>query len=406
MRLIFLILLISPILCFGQLENTWTKKQVFGGGKRERAVAFSIGNFGYIGTGVNTSDTVLNDFWKYNPVNDTWTQVANLPGVARRDAVGFAIENYGYCGMGIDHDEAFNGAKLHDFYQYNPTLNSWAPKADFPGVDTAGVYFATAFTIQNKGYICGGKKGPNSYSNELWEYKPSVDTWTQRANFPGGVRFQMSSFSIGNYGIVGWGGDQNNYRKDVWKYNSGNNVWTALGNFPGSERVGACSFVLNEIGYICLGNNGGLLTDLWGYDFSNDTWHVAATYTGNPRKNAVSFVVNGKAYVGTGKTYSGKNREMYEYSPGQYLGLDETKTVQVNLFPNPTSENITIQLSKELASSKISIHNSIGQLVLKQTINNESFIQLNLHQLQAGFYTVNIHDTNNQLIYTNELIRL
>jgi hypothetical protein len=54
--------MIAPFCCFGQLENTWTKKQVFGGGKRERAVAFSIGDFGYIGTGVNTLDTVLNDF--------------------------------------------------------------------------------------------------------------------------------------------------------------------------------------------------------------------------------------------------------------------------------------------------------------------------------------------------------
>lgn len=406
MRLLFSLLIIAPFCCFGQLENTWTKKQVFGGGKRERAVAFSIGDYGYIGTGVNTLDTVLNDFWKYNPANDTWTQIADLPGVARRDAVGFSVGDYGYCGLGIDHDEAFNGAKLHDFYQYNPVLNNWMSKADFPGVDTAGVYFATAFTIQNKGYICGGKKGPNSYSNELWEYKPSVDTWTQRANFPGGVRFQMSSFSIGNFGIVGWGGDQNNYRKDVWKYNSGSNVWTALTNFPASERVGACTFVLNGIGFICLGNNGGLLNDLWGYDFSNDTWHVAATYTGNPRKNSVSFVVNGKAYVGTGKTYSGKNREMYEYSPPNFLALEEIKTTDIKLFPNPTTDYITIELSNVSLVSEVIIYNSFGQIVLQQRNLNDSSTTLNVMHLPAGIYTVSILDKNKKTIYSNELIRL
>ena len=216
----------------------------------------------------------------------------------------------------------------------------------------------------------------------------------------------MSSFSIGNFGIVGWGTDQNNYRKDVWKYNSGSNVWTALANFPASERAGACTFVLNEIGFICLGNNGGLLNDLWGYDFSNDTWHVAATYPGKARKNAVSFVVNGKAYVGTGKTYSGKNREMYEYSPPQFLAIEETKTTEIKLYPNPTTDYITIELSNVSSASEVVIYNSFGQIILHQRNLNDSSTTLDVTHLPAGIYTVSILDKNKKTIYSNELIRL
>ena len=39
-------------------ENTWVKLNDFIGGKRERAVAFSINGFGYVGTGTDTAEVV------------------------------------------------------------------------------------------------------------------------------------------------------------------------------------------------------------------------------------------------------------------------------------------------------------------------------------------------------------
>jgi len=41
-----------------QLTYSWTKKNNFLAGKRERAVAFSIGDFGYVATGVDTAEVV------------------------------------------------------------------------------------------------------------------------------------------------------------------------------------------------------------------------------------------------------------------------------------------------------------------------------------------------------------
>ena len=46
-------------------QNTWLQKADFGGGTRFLAVGFSIGNYGYIGTGDATSNQ--NDFWQYDP---------------------------------------------------------------------------------------------------------------------------------------------------------------------------------------------------------------------------------------------------------------------------------------------------------------------------------------------------
>ena len=45
------------------------KKHHYGGAARNAAVGFSIGNFGYLGTGSGTAGS-LNDFWQYNPATD------------------------------------------------------------------------------------------------------------------------------------------------------------------------------------------------------------------------------------------------------------------------------------------------------------------------------------------------
>ena len=62
-----------------QTMNFWTKKSDFTGLKRTRAVSFTVDDYAYVGTGVDTAEQVQNDFWKYDPILDTWTQVANLP---------------------------------------------------------------------------------------------------------------------------------------------------------------------------------------------------------------------------------------------------------------------------------------------------------------------------------------
>ena len=69
--------------------NTWVQKANYGGGQVSQAVGFSIGNYGYIGTGYPSNT----NFYAYNQTNDTWTQKASFPGTPVRNAVGFSIGN-------------------------------------------------------------------------------------------------------------------------------------------------------------------------------------------------------------------------------------------------------------------------------------------------------------------------
>ena len=55
---------------------------------------------GYFGTGYDGSNK-LSDFWEYDPTANSWTQKADFPGGARYDAVAFGVSGKGYIGCGL-----------------------------------------------------------------------------------------------------------------------------------------------------------------------------------------------------------------------------------------------------------------------------------------------------------------
>lgn len=395
---IFILLCAFSATIHAQNANSWVKKNDFAGFKREQAVSFSIGNRGYVATGVDTSETVLSDLWEYNPDLDSWTQRANLPTIGRRSASAFAVNGKGYVGLGLSADEATLGTKFSDFWEYTPTSNTWLQKASYPGGFGGGVYYATAFAADNKGYVCGGKIGPSYYINELWEYKPSLDQWTQRASFPGGIRYNMSSLTINNVAYVGLGTDQDAYRCDWWRYHPGSNQWTAMTDFIGGNRGGASTFTCFGKGYVCLGTNGGLKGDLFVYDAALDAWYPRADYGGSERKQAISFTINNRAFVGLGSGASGKKGSMYEYIPGEFLGL-EAEELEVSVFPNPTTDYIRVVCATN-SPKTVQIRSILGQIYYSvETAENE--LSIPVEGWSAGTYYCEIrsNETNSVAAY-------
>jgi len=398
----FIGLLLFTSNVIGQTQNFWTKKSDFSGLKRERAVSFTIDGKGYIGTGVDTTDVVKADFWAYDPLLDAWTQVANIPGDARRNAVSFSINNLGYVGTGMNNADANLGNPLNDFWAYDAVSNSWTTKASFPGSLSSGVYFATGFSADNKGYICGGKRGPNNYTDEFWEYKPTTDQWTQRQNFPGGVRYQLCSFVVDNLAYIGLGVDQDVYRKDFWQYNPATNGWIQKNDFIGGERGAVSTFSLGQRGFICLGSDGGFKGDLWEYNPFSDAWSPRAGYGGSNRKNAVAFTINNLAYVGTGKGVSGKKMSMYSYSPYAILSTLESVLSTIKVNQNQSEVNIYFE---NLRQKTVSIYTISGQLIALQE-SNEKNIHLNTSDYESSLYILVVKDENKTIIHSQKLIIL
>ena len=201
-----------------------------------------------------------------------------------------------------------NGTILDDWWEYDPLLNSWTQKANYPGgIDesgnsgTQGVYFATAFSIGTKAYVSGGKMGSDFYGTDLWEYDQGTDVWTRLADFPGGDRYQMSSFSVDGNGYVGMGIDHDLFRKDWWKYDPTLNSWTQTTSLPGSERGAASSFVLGQRGFYCF------LVLMEGTKMNcGNLIHLLNLGILKPislqveEKNAIAFSIGDKGYAGNG----------------------------------------------------------------------------------------------------------
>lgn len=140
--------------------------------------------------------------------------------------------------------------------------------------------------------------------------------WTQKADFPGGDRYEAYNFVINGKAYVGTGISWNGtfiYHNDNWEYDPVSNTWLQKANFVGVARRGSASFVGGNKGYVCTGWSPTQLNDLWEYNPVSDTWSQKANFMGSPRYGAAAFEIDGFGYVGTG--YSPLTNDFYQYNP-------------------------------------------------------------------------------------------
>lgn len=197
----------------------WKQKATPPGGSRAFCTGFSIGTKGYFGTG-SSGGVPYNDFYEYDPSTNTWTTKASLP-VHRLGCASFSANGYGYIGLGGNN----TGATFRDMYRYNPVLNKWDTMASMPS-DT-GMEEPAYFVICNKLIVtCGDSvQSGNSTTKQTWMFDPSngpKGTWTRLQDFPGPLpAYSPTGWSMGDTGFVYGGYDQyagNLYRQDMYRY--------------------------------------------------------------------------------------------------------------------------------------------------------------------------------------------
>jgi hypothetical protein len=82
---------------------------------------------------------------------------------------------------------------------------------------------------------------------------------------------------------------------------------------------------------------------------------------------------------------------------------DELSENNVRLFPNPTTGQIKIEMTKEIQHAELSIYNITGQLVFKNIINNVNPVSVDLSGQEAGMYYLEIINENKA--YRKKLIK-
>ena len=211
-------------------------------------------------------------------------------------------------------NEAVKKVKLNIFQSFmaSAAVGDWTALSDITGIRS----FAYSFSIDDSVYVGGGSANwGGSFLSNFWEYNTLTDTWTQKADYGGGVRGEAASFSISDFGYVGCGFDTAwNKHKDFYKYNSNTNTWTSITDFPGTARVFPVAFVIGNYGYVGTGASDTTPNgekDFYKLNSADDTWSSISNITVG-RHSAVAFSISEYGYVGTG------HDETTSYSSGFY----------------------------------------------------------------------------------------
>jgi N-acetylneuraminic acid mutarotase len=183
---------------------------------------------------------------------------------------------------------------------------TWTQKANFSG----GLrIYSVGFSIGNKVYI-GTGYDLSTNKKDFWEWDQATNAWTQKANFGGTARNRAVGFSIGTKGYIGTG---NIGGQEFWEWDQSSNIWTQKANFGGTGRSSAIGFSIGNNGYIGTGNDGSAKNDFWEWNQASNLWTQKANYPGGPIEEAASFATSTKGYICTGKGTT--NNDLWEFNP-------------------------------------------------------------------------------------------
>ena len=124
--------------------------------------------------GGGSSEGVLSDVHRYDPVTDAWTDLASMP-TARAGAVAAAVDNNIFViGGRLSAAGPCSGGYLGTVEKYDIDANTWTTLAPLPSArsDLAAVAHG------GKIYVFGGCGGAGNSTSEVLKYNPETDTWT------------------------------------------------------------------------------------------------------------------------------------------------------------------------------------------------------------------------------------
>jgi N-acetylneuraminic acid mutarotase len=231
-----------------------------------------------------------------------WTKVKSLGNGKRFESTSFSINGKGYVTCGVDtNDNCYN-----DLWEYDPVFNFWTQKANLPASYRRAAF---GFEINGKGYMGGGIddaiSSVGNIFNQFWMYDPSLNTWTSKANLPISV-FRAAGISCNGKGYMIGGADDWSLYNNVYEYNPLTDNWTAKANFPGhpnssgGREAGTGTTVNNKI-YFGLGKDDSYFqNDWWEFNPVTNAWVRKMDFPVSGRTGAWSFAINNKAVVGMG----------------------------------------------------------------------------------------------------------
>ena len=378
MKNIFLFIVLS-LAYHINLAQDWVQLEDYPGLGRNHPITFSIGTDGYVLAGQNETGNYVKDFYKYDTTTDSWTQLPNFPGYPRGYAYG--IEHNGKAYVGFGNSNAFDIGPLDDLWEYDPLTEAWTELASCP----CGGRLHPAMLEAGGKIFVGLGNNDSGNQDDWWAYDIATDTWAQKADFIAEKRHHPYFFSIDDIAYVGFGHGASIYN-DFYKYAPLTDTWTQVASLPAEGRVAGTQFAYNGKGYALSGdgeNHSYLETgEFWQYTPETDSWLSLPVHPGHSKWAPGCFIVGDVLYFTSGFQYDDGNSEtlndLWRFNLDEINGI-EVVELETLVYPNPTTDKI-------LLSSPVDYHlfSLKGELVLE---GRGSSIEVS--QLSKGVYFLN-----------------
>ena len=360
-------------------QDYWMQKDTVNGAPKSAASSFVLENRAYLVAGTDDFE-YKRKMYSYRADQDDWDNEVSLggdggDGLARVGATSFALtqggQTKGYVALGQTQTIAF----MNDLWEYDPTTEAWTQKANFTGAPRRE---AVSFVIANKAYVGTGNSGSGLLA-DFFTYDPTTNSWAQISDFAGTARRAAVAFSMESYGFVGTG-DDGTLRNDFWMFNPQTDQWIQKANFPGGPRSGACGWAAFPVCYLGTGEDAAhtFQNDLWEYNYFLNNWTQRANLPGPGRKNAVAFYLDGWGHIATGYNDGVFFDDLWAYSGTASIASIQTPEIAVK--PNPTVDFLEFEM-QELGTI-VQVYSAVGQEIKfaswqqgsKVTIDTRSFI--------------------------------
>jgi N-acetylneuraminic acid mutarotase len=285
-------------------SGLWTTKAPMPAPRTDFAVGV-INGILYV-VGGHTSDTSGATFFyttleAYDPTTNTWTPKADMP--TARGGLGASVVNgilYVVGGAGSCAPPCFI-TSLATVEAYDPATNTWTTKADMPtpriGV-AVEVVNGILYAIGGFSSCCG-PNGPFGALATVEAYDPATNTWTTKTPMPTARGALAASIVNGVIYAIG-GGNGSTVFATVEAYDPTTNTWNTKTSMPTPRAIHNGTGVVNGIIYafggidICCPGIG--LNTAEAYDPMTNTW-TTKTPMPTARFDQPTAVVNNVLYV-------------------------------------------------------------------------------------------------------------
>lgn len=143
------------------------------------------------------------------------------------------------------------------------------------------------------------------------------------------------------------------------------------------------------------GNRTQILYQTWNGD--TEEWVNSSQYVYNYDENGNKILKLYQTWNEYTEEWINSSKDVYFWSELEVItGIDETNNTNINVYPNPAGDKITISTGFSLSNSLFQIYSVSGTIMETGTINNQN--EIDISSLPTGIYFVNINTNKKQIV--------